>query len=139
MENDERLNKPIGNKESETLEAKDVVVAGVKIEPVYRKKDKSKPMSEDNKGEQVGEMVRLICKHPDREETLEISKAAYLKGDKKETSGLWYNEDEDGNVAKQSTLAQTMKFNNITKLSEFEGKTVQTTLDNGYIILKAYQ
>jgi len=118
----------IGTRESETLEAKPVTIQGHKVEDVYNK-DKN----------HVGKKVVLLSKHPERDEILELSKTKYLKGEKVNLSGLWLNLDKDGNIAKQSALAQTMTKFEANVLDDLVGKQIPTDKDqNGYLAVKAY-
>jgi len=128
MNQDEILNKKIGNIENEKLAEGKVTVVGVSIEPVVKKDTKVK----------IGDKVVFICKHPDREEPLKISKVKYVKGENIASSGIWYNEDKDGNIVKKSALADIMRFYRKEALSEFEGTEVQTKLDGEYLSIKAY-
>jgi len=118
----------IGTKESETLKPKTVKVTGHRIEPVTKK----------DTGKEIGNKVILICKHPDREDPIELSKVKYLKGDKVTTSGLWINQDTDGLIPKQSALALTMNKYGCQNVSDFDGKDVETDLDSQYLVVKAY-
>ena len=127
MEEDNRLQTEIGNIESETLKPKAVLIIGSRIQEV----------SKDNK--KIGEKVVLICKHPDKEEHLEVSKVKFLKNDKVTTSGLWFNLDDNKEILKISALAKTLNFNNVTNIGSLVGKTLETDLDaNGYLCIKAY-
>ncbi|MCH7620881.1 MAG: 2-(3-amino-3-carboxypropyl)histidine synthase [Chloroflexi bacterium] len=109
MEDQEKLDKPIGDKELEKLKAGKVVVAGVRIEYVEKAKT---------------DKVAFIIKHPDQEDTIEISSAKVLIKDKLKVYGLWYKLDKDENIQKGSTLAVLMEFLKIGKLTEAEGKEV---------------
>ena len=124
MEDQEKLDKPIGDKELEKLKAGKVVVAGVRIEYVEKAKT---------------DKVAFIIKHPDQEDTIEISSAKVLIKDKLKVYGLWYKLDKDENIQKGSTLAVLMEFLKIGKLTEAEGKEVETIADDdGYLSLRAY-
>lgn len=130
MENETDKNKiGIGTKETQTLEAKPVLVQGHRIEEVYKDKEKT---------EKIGEKVVLIVKHPDREDSIELSGVKYLKGDKVTASGLWFNLDEDKLIPKQSALAETMRKYDCKTLEDFDGKEIQTDLDGKYLVVKAY-
>jgi len=126
METNEKLTKGIGTKEPETLKPARVTVKDVKIEPVKFAKDD-------------GEKVILVCKHPDREETLNISKAQVMRKDTRKIIGLWYNEDADGLILKNSALADVLRFANVNQTQDLVGKEFDTVEDaNGYLCLKAY-
>ena len=127
MEENEKLKIGVGSMEAETLKPVDVLVTGSRIQVV------------EKDGKKIGEKVVLICKHPDREESLEISKVKFLKNDKVTTSGLWFNLDKENNIVKNSALARTLNFNMLTNVDSFTGQTLPTDLEgNGYLCVKAY-
>ncbi len=128
MESQDILNKEIGDKEIETLKAVPVTVGGVTVNDVTNRVDKL-----------VGKKVTFICKHPDREDTLNLSKVVYIKGKQVAYSGTWYNEDDEGKIQKGSALAITMNFYNVKALKEFIGKELKTDFDEQkYLCIKAY-
>ena len=119
----------IGTKEPEKLVTKQVIVHGAKKEDVISQKDNKK----------IGEKVIFICKHPDKEDYLNLSKVKYIKGKNVTESGTWFKEDEDGNIQKGSALAITLNHYNVPKIGELVGKPIETDYDdNGYICIKAY-
>lgn len=126
MEEDKRLEKSIGDKEPKKLEAKKVKIVGVKIIPVEKAK---------------AEKVVFIVKHPDQEDKLlEISSAKIQLKDKLKTYGLWYKEDEDGNVQKGSTIAAVLEIVGATSIKGCEDKEIDTVEDDaGYLTLRAYK
>jgi len=127
MEENEKLEIGVGNIESETLKSKEVLVVGTKIQEVIK----------DNK--KIGEKVILICKHPDKDEPLEISKVKFLKNEKITTSGLWFNLDDENKILKNSALAKLLNFHNLMNIASFVGKNLPTDLDaNKYLCIKAY-
>lgn len=133
---EDKLNKGIGTKEAEKLQAKPVEVLSVRIEEP-KKKDGSEIKMKT--GDKISDKVILGCKHPDKEEVIFLSGVRYEKDNSIKTSALWYNEDEEGLIRKTSALAICMKFFNVTTLMGFTGKTINTTLDErGYLVIKAY-
>ncbi len=127
MEKDKRLGKKIGTKTS-ILPPKDVVVQEVKIEQAKTKE-----------GKEVGDKVVFVCNYPDKNEPVNIGQVIYERGNKMEYSGLWYKEDEDGNIPKDSALAHLMRFVDVQTLEDFKGKTLSTVQgDRGFLVLKAY-
>ena len=127
MDEQEKLQIGIGTKEAEKLEAVEVEIQGSKVQDV---------MKNDKK---LGEKVVLICKHPKKEEVLQISQVIYLKNKKVITSGIWLNLDEDGLIQKNSVLAFLLNFYEVPKVGELTGKKVKTEHDdNGYLCIKAY-
>lgn len=128
QEADTRLNKVIGTIEQEKLEPKLVIV---KKAIIQAKKNKD--------GKMVGDIVILTVKHPDKEETIDISKVFFLRDKKVNEMGLWYNEDKQGNIQKGSALAYALSFYQVNSISELEGKELKTdTNDAGYLCIKAY-
>lgn len=125
----DRLDKPIGTKEPKMLEAKKVKIVDVSIQPQFKK----------GKEEPIGDMVVFMCQHPDKTELIKLSKVKYLKDDKLIDSGLWYNEDEDGNIAKLSALSKLIGFYKLENLKRFIGTEVET-INNaaGYLTIKAF-
>jgi len=121
---DEKLNKEIGTKEMEALQPKKVKVESVSIDIV-----------KDRNLEKVG----CLCSHPDKEDPITISSVEYKKGKNLKTSGLWYKEDEDGNIQKGSALAVLLESADAKCIKDLEQKEIETVLDEkGYLCFKAY-
>ena len=124
----DKLDKTIGTKESVKLQAGSFAIEAVSVEPVKKKT-----------GEPVGEKVVLSIKHPDAQDLVALSSAAYLKNKSVKQSALWYQEDQEHNIPKNSALAEVMKFYKVESLRQFQGKVVQTEIDDkGYLCIKAY-
>lgn len=118
----------IGTKENVSLKPTNVKILGYKIE-----------MQKDKNDKDVGEKVSVICKHPDKEEQIEISSVSYKKGKEIKTSGLWFKLDQDQLITKQSALASFLNFLNSKNLDEIVGKEITTELDEkNYLCFKAY-
>lgn len=118
----------IGNRENVSLKPATVKILGYKIE-----------MQKDKNDKDVGEKVSVICKHPDKEEQIEISSVSYRKGKEIKTSGLWFKLDQDEMIPKQSALASLLNFLNSKNLDEIVGKDALTELDDkNYLCFKAY-
>ncbi len=125
MDNQEKLEKGVGDKEPKKLEAGKVRIVGVRIE--YVEKARS-------------DKVVFIIKHPDQDDPIEISSAKVQLKDKLRTYGLWYKEDEDGNIQKGSTLAVLMNHLELSALKDCEGKEAETISEvDGYLVLRAYK
>lgn len=124
MENQEELNLGIGTKETTTLKAARVKIESVKIETV---------------GEKGNKKVVCLCRHPDKEEPINISAVKFEKKDKLEVVGLWMNRDEDNLVRKGSALAVLMNVLGSNTIKELEQKECDTIEDEkGYLCFKAY-
>lgn len=131
METQEALKLGIGNKAPVTLQPKPVKVTGVRIDPKSNKES----------GKEVGKIVVLICKHPDREEPLEITKMKTLKNDKAKVTGIWLNLDEDEKIQLGSPVAILLQSANVSTLDELAGKTLPTVAQSdtiSYLCIKAY-
>ena len=114
----------IGTKELASLKPLSVKIIGLRIDEVGAKQTKK---------------LVCICKHPDREDNVEISSIKYVKQNQIRNSGLWVHVDEDNKIPKGSALATFMGFENVENIESLEGKDVATTLDDaGYLCFKAY-
>jgi hypothetical protein len=127
--NESELTKPIGTKEPEKLTAGSVIIEKILIEPP---KEGSK-----------AKLACFYCKHPDKEETIRLSgvKIKKIQGNneniKKET--LWWNEDDEGNIRKNSALAEVMRFYHKQSLNQFIQTSIATEHDSaGWLCIKAY-
>jgi len=118
----------IGTKETVSLQPARVKILGYKV------------VMQQNKAKvDIGEKVAVICKHPEREENIEISAVAYRKGKDFKTSGLWFNLDTDNLIPKQSALAIFLTFLQANNLDDLVGKEVPTELDEkNYLCFKVY-
>jgi len=130
-EDNQIMNIGIGIKEPVTLKPKKVKVLAVKLVP--KEKD----------GKVVGELIVLTCRHPDRaDEPIEMSNVKTLgAGDKIKLSALWFNKDEDGNLAKKSNAAQMLRYYDVSKFGDLINKEVETTVQsetNTFLCIKAY-
>lgn len=129
---DDLLNKKVGTLEPEKLQAKKITVKDISIQN-QTKKDSDKV---------VGKMVHLMCKHPDKEELLDMTRILYRKNPKASVTdtGLWYNEDKEKNIQKGSPVAILMEYFSVKLLKELEGKELETEAnDAGYLGIKAYK
>ena len=125
METQNELELEIGNIEIERQTLKPTKVMIVKVEIVDVEKAKSKK-------------VNVEVKHPDKEETINLSSVAYLDGKQVVNKGLWFNKDKEGNIQKGSALAIFLNSVGVKTLKELEGKEVNTDLDGKYLCFKAY-
>ena len=128
MNTQDKLDKPIGTKESVKYQAGSFILKATSVEEVKNKK-----------GDLVGEKTILLIQHPDAQDLVALSSVAYLKNKAIKQSALWYNEDEEGNIVKNSALAETMKFYKVASIKQFTGKVINVELDDrGYLCIKAY-
>jgi len=123
VEQDE-LQTGIGTKEATNLKPTVVRIEEVRAEEVGTNKAKK---------------IICICKHPDAENTIQISAVKYEHKGKLDTIGLWINKDEDGLIRKGSALAVFLNFCSVEVPGSLKGKEVATTTDeNGYLVFKGY-
>jgi len=131
-DNQSILDVGIGTKEPVTLKPAKVAVQNVRVEP-KKKLDSDKI---------VGELIILQCKHPNREELIELSNAKVLgANDKIKLSALWFNKDDDGKLAKKSTASQVLRHYNVSNYGELVGKEIDTVVQsesNTFLCIKAY-
>ncbi len=124
MEDQEKLDKKIGTKEQEKLKPEIVKIEKVKVEEVEKAKS---------------EKVVCSVKHSSKEELIDISAVKFEKNGKLISVGLWYNEDSDKLIAKNSALAVLMSFVKVETPKQLEGKEIMTTEDDkGYLVFKCY-
>ena len=125
MEEQKDLEMGIGTKEAVTLKPAKVKIVSVRIEEVGEKKNKK---------------IVATVKHPDREETIEISSVKFEgKGNKLVVTGLWVNKDEDDLIRKGSALAIFMNHIAAQTLKDIAERECDTTEDEkGYLTFKAY-
>lgn len=122
--NGNELDNEIGTKEMKKIEAKPVTIVAVTIQEV---------------GEKKARKVSCEVKHPDLEDTINISAVKTEIKKKLDAVGLWYNTDEDGKIRKGSALALFLQLLKAKSLRDLEGKEVQTTEDDqGYLVFKGY-
>lgn len=121
----------IGTKETNTvLKPAKVTILGSKVQ-TKTKEDK----------EMKSPLVHILVKHQDREEPLEISKVKYIRADKVAVVSLWANLDEDGLIAKSSSVAELLRFMKVNSIEELTGKeieAVEQSKEDTYLCLKAY-
>jgi len=126
MEDQEKLKIGIGNIEAEKLEAKPVSIVSTNFRNVQF-------------GNKESEKVVFVVKHPDKEETIEISSVKHEVINNLKESGVWFSTDKEGNIQKGSALAGLLKYWNVLTLEAAVGKEVPTIIDSkGYLCFKAY-
>lgn len=127
------LDKKIGTKEQPKLSAGSVIVKSVEV--VEKESEK--------KGKKKFKMVGISILHPDKEELIKITNLMIVKvqGDNKTImkDGIWYREDEDGNIEKRCNAAELLRFYKKDSLKDLISCSVTTEQDaSGYLCIKAY-
>lgn len=126
MEEQNKLNISVGNIEAEKLEAKPVKIVSVGFRTVQF-------------GNKENEKVAFVVKHPDKEETIEVSAVKHEVNNNLKEQGVWFSTDKEGKIQKGSALAHLMKSWGVSQLNETIGKEVPTVMDSkGYLCFKAY-
>jgi hypothetical protein len=82
--------------------------------------------------------VVFECKHPDKEETIRISTAAFIENKQVKISGTWFNMDKESKIQKGSALYVMLTKLNANSIEETIGKDVDTDLENNYLCFKLY-
>ena len=130
MESQDELKIGIGTKEPQVLEPAEVEVQGVKVD-----------VKTNSDGKEVGRLAVLLCKHPNKDDLIQISQVKIIRNDKVKLSSLWVNLDEDKMISKNSALAMFLKFAEVPTLGELSGKKLQTVTQsdsNNFLCIKAY-
>jgi len=121
------IHKGVGDKEPQKLKPGMVQIKSVEIENITK----------DSKI--VGKKVVCMCKHPDKDELVNISSAKHIIGKNIKAAGLWFNVDQDNKIAKNSILASLLKKTKSENVSQLTGKEVETEQDDsGFLCFKAY-
>ena len=124
MESQDILKLETGTKETTNLKPAIVKIVNVSIRDV---------------GEKGNKKISCSVKHPDKEETIEISEVKFEKNKKLQEVGLWVNLDEDGKIRKGSALAVLLSFLEVQTPEELKDKEVKTVEDErGFLCFKAY-
>jgi len=133
METQELMNLGIGTKERSKLKPAKVRIVNVTIK------------SETNEGKAMKtSLAELNCKHPDKEELIQITKIKVERNGKLEVVSTWIQtEDEEGTkkIVKSSALALLMTYLKVNTLEELYNKeidAVEQSKEDSYLCLKAY-
>lgn len=129
-ETQQNLNIGIGEKEFEKLKPKNVKILSVEVKSV---------------GTKGARIIHCSSKHPDREESIDISSVKFEGKTKLRESGLFLNlekkenEDDPDKIQKDSPLAILMRMVDAKIITELKDKEIPTTEDEkGYLCFKAY-
>ncbi len=131
-ENENILDAKIGDKE---VPKNTVSPAKVTIVSVTIKKENKEGKKMDTP------LAEFHVKHPDKDETLKITKVKYLDGENLKAVGFWVQIDPDGNFYKGSAVEIILSKLGCETLSETIGKeidTIEESKDSPYLCLKAY-
>ena len=136
MEIDEKIKVGIGTKETEKLKPAKVKVVTVDVSPP---KDKEGNIVKNKQGKELTDKVTFGCKHPDKEEIIELSRAKVERNEKLKESGIWFQQDEDGLLPKNSVLLTVLKHYGAKNIEEMNNKELDTIDgDEGFLCIKAY-
>lgn len=133
IENVSKLeNKKVGNIEPEkkTLDSKEVEIIAIQEQT---KKSDGKSMTIP--------LAKIMCKHPDKEELISISKVKTLMKEKVIVRSLWVQLDKEDNIQKGSALDDFLKFTESDCLADAYNKKIATVVesdDSPFLCLKAY-
>lgn len=130
METQDLLKTGIGTKETARLKPAKVKIMGVEIQT---KTQEGKEMKSP--------LVNILCKHPDREEIVKLTKIKCERNGKLEVIGLWVNLDEDKKFQKSSAVSELMRFLKVESLDALTGKEIEAieqSKEDTYLCLKAY-
>ena len=86
-------------------------------------------------------LAEFHVKHPDKDETLKITKVKYLDGENLKAVGFWVQIDPEGNFYKGSAVEIILSKLGCETLAETIGKeidTIEESKDSPYLCLKAY-
>ena len=122
----DKLNTPVGDIELErkTLEANPVKVMKIEVKSIKAN---------------LAEKVVFTCKHPDKEEPIEISSVKHAVGDNLKVVGTWFQLDADNKLQKGVGVSSLLIHYGSLALKDLEGKDLETCENkDGYLCLKAY-
>lgn len=131
-------NKKVGNIEPKknTLEAKEVEIIAIQEQtekPIKEGQEKADKMKKP--------LVNVMCKHPDKDELIKISKIKVEDNNKIFARSLWVVEDEEGNIQKGSAIDEFLIFMDKDCFADcynMKIKTIVESEDSPFLCLKAY-
>ena len=120
----------------------DEVIVGEDVPQVIAKKvliEDYEIVPVEIKSKEVGDKLVLKVKHPDVNQTVDISSVKRQMGDKLKVTGLWCNLDKDGKIPYKSALGAMLRFLGKSTIKDLKGEQVDTVEnENGYLAIKAY-
>lgn len=130
MEIQNLLEKGVGNIEQPVLKPAKVKIVAVEIQK--EKKDGS---------EMKTPLLKLKCKHPDKDELIEFTKVKIEKNSNLKVVGLWVVLDEEDNIQKGSALNKLLDYLKVKILADVYNKEIEAieeSKESSYLCLKAY-
>ena len=130
METQDILKAKIGTKETVKLKPAKAIIQSVEIQKETKDGKKMK-----------SPLINILCKHPDQEEPIKISKIKCEKNGKLEAASLWVNIDDDNNIQKSSALAELLRFAKVESVEGLKGKEVELieqSKEDSWLCIKAY-
>jgi len=131
METQDILKAKIGTKDASKLKPSKVVISGVEIQTETKDGKKMK-----------SPLINILCKHPDSDDLLHLTKIKCERNGKLEVVSLWANIDKDeGTIQKSSALAELMRFAKVETIEQLKGKEVETieqSKEDSWLCIKAY-
>ncbi len=126
------LNKQVGTVERESNKLAPAQITIVGIQEETKKSDGT---------DMKVSLIKLLCKHPDKPEPIQISKIKLIDGEKVITKTTWAPLDTEGNIQMGSAADDILKFFKVGFLAEVEGKkchTVVESKDSSFLCLKLF-
>jgi hypothetical protein len=130
METQNIMQTRIGTKENAKLKPARAKIMGVEIQT--KTKDGM---------EMKSALAHILCKHPDREELVKLSKIKCEKNGKLDVVSLWVSLDDEGNFQKSSSISELLRFLKVESLADLTGKDVdlmEQSKEDTYLCIKAY-
>ena len=130
METQDILKAKIGTKETSRLKPAIVKIISVEIQTETKEGKKMK-----------SPLINILCKHPDQEESLRLTKIKCERSGKLEVVSLWVNIDDEQNIQKSSGLAELLRFMKVDTIEELIGKSVdaiEQSKEESWLCIKSY-
>jgi len=131
METQDILKAKIGTKDTTKLKPARVTIIGVEVQTETKEKKKMK-----------SPLINILCKHPDQDDPLKLTKIKCERNGKLEVVSLWANMDAvEGSIQKSSALAELLRFLQVETLEGLTGKevdTIEQSKEETWLCIKAY-
>lgn len=127
----------VANKKVGTIEPKKNILEPKQVEIIAIQEQTKK--SDDTKMKKP--LVNVMCKHPDKDELIKISKIKIVSNDKVFVKSLWVVEDDDNNFQKGGAVDDLLKFMKKDCLADCYNCKIDTVAeddDKPFLCLKAY-